>query len=60
MHRALVFVTRMSRDVKSFASGVLTFSVGPNAKINERQVKGLIARRGLRAAAFEFLEMRCN
>jgi hypothetical protein len=32
---------RIIRDVKSFASGVLTFTVGPNAKINERPVRGL-------------------
>ncbi len=31
---------RIIRDVKSFASGVLTFTVGPNAKINEHPVRG--------------------
>ncbi len=26
--------------MKSFSSGVLTFTVGPNARINDRQVRG--------------------
>ncbi len=28
------------RDVKSFSVGVLSVTVGPNAKINERMVRG--------------------
>ena len=28
----------LRRDVKSFAAGVLSFTVGPNEKINERVV----------------------